>query len=208
MPSSPPSELRVDRRAEMKALAVATFGVFANTRTASASFCDTNQRESSPGACSIASGWLNVRFGNTRCNESIVPPPPVVFAGATHVRFDGRASSPTVGPGGGGGGVGVPPSSEDELWHASSSINDARTSEGRTRTVARSPYILVLRNVSQCSPRAGGAIQGKFCRISATQLKMTSRAIPTGERHERPQRQRFFRQPSRSRSSVAASSTP
>ena len=60
-----------------KVLSALTFGVFANTRTRAVAafgltplpFSSTNQRESSPGACSIASGSSNVgRFANTRCN--------------------------------------------------------------------------------------------------------------------------------------------
>ena len=53
MPSKPPSELALTV-SEMKLLAVG-FAVFANTRTVPP-FSTTNQRESSPGACSIASG--------------------------------------------------------------------------------------------------------------------------------------------------------
>ena len=60
MPSKPPSEFALTV-SEMKVLAVAAFGVFGNTRTravpaAPVPFSSTNQRESSPGACSIASG--------------------------------------------------------------------------------------------------------------------------------------------------------
>src|SRR5688572_15402143 len=99
MPSNPPSEFELTVSA-MKLLAVGV-AVFANTRTVPP-FCTTNQRESSPGACNIATGWSNVRFGNARCNWIAVPVT-TVFAGATHERFDGRESKPTVTPGGGGG---------------------------------------------------------------------------------------------------------
>src|SRR5882672_1473749 len=103
MPSKPPSEFEFTVSVA-KVLAVLTFGVFAKTRTLPV-FSSTNQRESSPGAWSIASGCVNVRFGNARCNAIVAPALPLAFAGATQVAFDGRASSPTGGePGGGGAG--------------------------------------------------------------------------------------------------------
>src|SRR5688572_14660492 len=121
----------------MKLLAVVTFCVFWNARTRAVvgepmPFSRTNHRESSPGACNIASGCENVRFGNTRCSWIDVPTG-AAFAGATHVRFDGRASRPTVAPGGGGGGGCWTPSSSDE-WHASSTNSDAiKTANGPER---------------------------------------------------------------------------
>jgi hypothetical protein len=52
---------------------------------------------------------LNVRFANARCVVTVAPAP-VVFAGATQVTFDARASSPPAG----GVGAGCCPSFEDE----------------------------------------------------------------------------------------------
>src|SRR4029434_5546778 len=88
-------------------LLVLARGVCANTRTrpvpaAPLPFSSTNQRESSPGAWSINSGWLNVSFANTRVTAIVAPPLLDVLAGATQVVFEGRASSPTTTPGGGG----------------------------------------------------------------------------------------------------------
>jgi hypothetical protein len=54
---------------------------------------------------------LNVRFGNTRCTATVVPPLPAAFDGATHVVFDGRDKSPTVGA---GGATALGPSLDDE----------------------------------------------------------------------------------------------
>ncbi len=97
-PALAESEFTVSDR---NVLAVVTFGVFANTRTAPV-FSSTNQRVSSPGACSIASGWLSDTPANTRCSAIVLPALPEAFDGATHIVFDGRASSPTVGAFGGG----------------------------------------------------------------------------------------------------------
>src|SRR5689334_17383701 len=98
MPSRPPSPAELtDKGTERKSLAMVTFGVFGKTRTRAVEpaalppFWTTNQRVLSPGACNIARGWLNVRFENTRCVVTVAPalPPPLDFAGATHVVFDG-----------------------------------------------------------------------------------------------------------------------
>src|SRR6185503_2597335 len=129
IPSNPPSELAFTV-SEMKVLAVG-FAVFGNTRRVPP-FCNTNHRESSPGACSIATGWLNVRF-------------------------DGRASRPTVGPGGAGGGVG----SSSELWHASSNNTDAMTTTvGPNRFAAMSRPC--FEKLSQCCIHRGAQNKGTF----------------------------------------------
>src|SRR5690349_8191901 len=78
----------------MNSAVLVTPALLANTRTAPV-FCTTNQRESSPGACNMATGCVNpgVILGNTRCQ-------PNVNAGASPARqvaFDGRLSRPPTG---------------------------------------------------------------------------------------------------------------
>src|SRR3954468_5330889 len=104
MPSSPPSPV-VSTAIVIAVLAVATFGSFANTRTAPPLW-STYQRELSPGAWSISNGWLNVRLANARCVVTVAPAL-ADFAGATHVALAGRASSPPAPAPAAGVGVGV-----------------------------------------------------------------------------------------------------
>ncbi len=103
MPSRPPSPV-VSTAIVIAVLALATFGSFANARTAPP-LSSTYQREPSPGAWSISSGWLNVRFAKTRCVLTVAPVL-AAFAGATHVAFEGRASSPPASAVGVGAGIG------------------------------------------------------------------------------------------------------
>jgi hypothetical protein len=56
---------------------------------------------------------LKVRLGNARCRDIATPALPPVFCGATHVVFDGRASSPLVGVDGILGGSAAGESSEE-----------------------------------------------------------------------------------------------
>src|SRR5262252_5023238 len=111
MPSRPPSPA-ASAGTVIAVLAVATEGLFANTRTAPP-FSSTYHRDASPGACSISSGWLNVRLGNTRCVVTVAPAL-ADFAGARQVVFDGRASSPAAGGVGVGDGSGLAPSFDEE----------------------------------------------------------------------------------------------
>ena len=72
MPSSPRSSLllpgaELSREAmSMNTLDEPTLFVLSNTRTCPV-FWTTYQRAALPGACSIAMGCVNVRFGKTRC---------------------------------------------------------------------------------------------------------------------------------------------
>ncbi len=112
MPSRPPSPV-VSTAIVIAVLAVATFGSFANARTAPPLW-STYQRELSPGAWSISNGWLNVRLGKARCVVTVAPAL-ATFAGATHVAFAGRASSPPAPGVGLGVGVGAGAACESSL---------------------------------------------------------------------------------------------
>src|SRR5262252_4186372 len=104
MPSRPPSPA-ASAGTVIAVLAVATVGLFANTRTAPP-FSSTYHRDASPGACNINSGRLSVRLGNTRWVVTVAPAL-ADFAGAMQVVFDGRASSPPADGVGVGVGVGL-----------------------------------------------------------------------------------------------------